>query len=145
MKVDEAPVIVEELIHASAEAVWIALTDVTEMRKWYFPNIPDFRAEVGFETLFLVTNEGRKFPHRWKVTEVVRNARLVYDWSFDGYPGDSFVVFELSPEGDSTRLTVTATVREDFPDEIPEFRRESCVGGWEYFIQQSLKAHLERR
>jgi hypothetical protein len=35
-------------------------------------------------------------------------------------------------------------VRETFPDDIPEFRRDSCIGGWEYLIQKSLKEYLEK-
>ena len=41
------------------------------MRQWYFENIPAFKAEVGFETQFEIHNQGRIFPHRWKVTKVV--------------------------------------------------------------------------
>jgi hypothetical protein len=35
--------------------------------------------------------------------------------------------------------------REDFMDGIPEFKRESGLAGWEYFLNKSLKDYLEKR
>ena len=113
------------------------------MIRWYFDNIPEFRPEVGFETTFDVQNAGRTFPHRWKVTEVMPNRKLVYNWTYDGYEGDSRVEFEVFEACHGTRLFVRAIVTEDFPDDIPEFRRESCQAGWEYFIKDRLKAYLD--
>jgi uncharacterized protein YndB with AHSA1/START domain len=144
MKTSEAPVIVEETYAAPVQPVWNAITDPGEMRAWYFDNIPAFEARVGFETQFLVVNEDREFPHLWRVTEVVPQQKISYYWQFEGYPGLGLVTFELTGQSDTTTLKLTNAVLEDFPDDIPEFRRESCVGGWEYFIGQSLKEYLER-
>ena len=83
------------------------------------------------------------FLHRWKLTEVVPHRKIAYDWSYDNYPGDGGVVFELFEDDSSTRLRLTFAVREDFPQDVPEFRRESGLAGWQYFIQKSLKDHLE--
>jgi len=143
MKSDEAPVVVEQDFGQSTSAVWNAITDVDEMRKWYFDNIPDFKAEVGFNTQFLVESGGRRFVHLWEVTEVETTSKVVYNWKFEGYPGDSCVSFEVSGDDESSRLRVTAEVQESFPQDIPEFTRESCVGGWTYFVQQRLKAYLD--
>ena len=143
MKVDDDPVIVEQTYSATTDAVWTAITDISKMRQWYFDNIPSFKAEVGFETHFNVTNEGRNFLHQWKVTEVVPRKKLTYDWSYAQHPGDGFVVWELFDEGDMTRLRLSMHIREDFSDDIPEFRRESCLAGWEYFIKQRLREYLE--
>jgi hypothetical protein len=33
------------------------------MRQWYFPMLPDFKAEVGFSVEFNVECEGRNFLH----------------------------------------------------------------------------------
>ena len=143
MKVSDAPVVVEHTFNTTPETVWRAISEPDLMRQWYFENIPDFKAEVGFQTRFDVESGDRVFPHLWRVTEVVPGERLAYDWKFEGYPGDSFVVWELFDQSDSTRLRLTVHVREDFPDDIPEFQRESCIGGWEYFIGQRLTEFLE--
>ena len=53
------------------------------------------------------------------------------------------VVFELIEEGNQTKLRLTYTVIENFPDNIPEFTRESGIEGWSYFIKKSLKNYLD--
>ena len=143
MRVDEKPVVVEETFDAEIDRVWKALTEVDLMRQWYFENIPAFKPEVGSETEFNVKSQGRDFLHKWKVTEVVPGEKIAYDWKFEGYPGDSTVVFELSGTDGATKLRLTCIVKESFPDDIPEFKRESCVAGWQYFISQSLKEFLK--
>lgn len=142
MKSSEPPIIVEEIFECAAEVVWEAITEHNRMVQWFFDNIPAFEPEVGFETQFNIHNEGRDFLHRWKVTEVVPLRKITTHWSFEGYDGEALVAFELFPENDRILLRVTNIVLADFDDSIPEFKRESCQGGWEYFIQQSLKSFL---
>ena len=143
MKTIEPPVIVEETFKSSQANVWLAITRPGRMVKWYFDNIPDFKPEVGFETAFNVQNEGRDFLHQWKVTEVIPNKKIAYNWTYKDYDGEAIVSFELSHDGKFTKLVLTNTVLKDFDDNIPEFRRESCVGGWEYFIKGRLKDYLK--
>jgi len=140
---DEA-VVVEQTFETSREVVWRAITEIDQMRQWYFENIPSFKPEVGFETQFNVENEGRNFLHIWKVAEVVPMKKIVCNWKYDGYSGDSFVVFELFEQNNLTKLRLTHKVLESFPQDIPEFSRESCVGGWTFFIRKSLKEYLEK-
>jgi len=142
MKKSEKPVVVEQSFSQPVEKVWRAITEPGRMRRWFFDNIPDFKAQKGFETRFEIENEGRVFPHLWKVIEVVPNQKLVYNWRYAGYPGDSNVIFELTDKNNQTTLKLTHVVLEDFPDDIPEFSRESCLGGWHYFINESLKNYL---
>lgn len=143
MKKGDPAIVVEQLLDASIDTVWSAITEVDQMRRWYFENIASFKAEVGFETQFEVRNEGRIFPHHWKVTRVVPLKTIEYHWSFEGYPGDSVSSFELFKQGGSTRLRLTARIVASFPDGIPEFTRESCIAGWTYFITQRLRKFLK--
>ncbi|MHA1916673.1 MAG: SRPBCC family protein, partial [Promethearchaeota archaeon] len=80
MKKNEEPIIVEQFFNASIESVWNAITNVDQMRQWYFENIPSFKAEVEFETQFNVQSQERNFLHMWKVTEVVPMKKIVYNW-----------------------------------------------------------------
>jgi uncharacterized protein YndB with AHSA1/START domain len=144
MKKNDEPIIVEQVFSAPIETVWTAITDIDHMRQWYFENIPAFKAEVGFETQFDVQSGERIFPHRWKITEVMPLKKIVYNWNFDGYPGDSFVVFELFKQNELTKLRLTLRVVETFPQDIPEFLRESCIGGWNFFLKERLKEFLEK-
>ena len=143
MRKGDQPIIVEQSFDASIESVWKAITDVDQMRQWFFENIRSFKPEVGFETQFNVQSGDRNFLHKWKVTEVMPLKKITYNWKYEVYPGDSFVVFELFGQNNLTVLRLTHKVLESFPQDIPEFRRESGVEGWTYFIKQCLKEFLE--
>jgi uncharacterized protein YndB with AHSA1/START domain len=144
MKKNEEPIIVEQSFSVSIETVWNAITEIDKMRQWYFEGIPSFKSEVGFTTQFKVQSQDRNFTHLWKVTEVIPLKMIAYNWKYDNYPGDSFVKFELIGKNDFTKLRLTHRVLEDFPEDIPEFKRESGLEGWKYFIQISLKEFLEK-
>lgn len=134
------PVVVEQNFNAPAKAVWEAITVLNKMQQWYFSNLPEFTTQVGFETAFLIENEGRQFTHKWKITEVVPFKKITYEWRFEEYPTILGVVsFEIFEEQNGTNLRVTNHGIETFPKNVPEFTRESCQGGWEYFINQNLK------
>jgi len=143
MLVSEGPIIVQEKFDSSPEIIWKAITEIDQMKIWYFDEIKAFKPVVGFETQFTIEHNGRTYPHTWKILEVIPHEKIVYNWHYPNYPGNSFVTFELFPQNTQTTLKLTATVTEDFPQNIPEFKRESCVGGWTYFIKESLKKYLE--
>ncbi len=141
----EIPIRVEETYNASVNTVWAAITALPEMRLWYFDNIPAFEPVVGFETQFPVNSEDRVFTHIWKITEVIANKKITYNWSFTEYPGNADVTFELFEEINKTRLVLANIVIIPFPADVPEFKRESGVAGWNYLIKESLKAYLESK
>jgi len=142
MNVNE-PIIVEQTFNFPIEKVWKAITNIDQMKCWFFNNIEDFKPEVGFKTQFNVTNENRNFLHLWQILEVDPLKKIVYNWKYDGYEGDSFVHFELFEIKNSTTLRVTSVVIEAFPTNIPEFEAESCRQGWNYFIKDRLKNFIE--
>ena len=142
MKTSEKPITVEETYNKPMETVWKAITEPQQMRQWFFENIPDFKPETGFKVKFNVENNGRVFPHHWRIIRVEPGRLIEYDWSYDGYQGRSHVLFELSTNEKGTWLKLTNTVVQDFQDDIPEFTWESCQGGWIYFIKVRLKAYL---
>jgi len=144
MRKGDDPIIVEQSFNRSIESVWKAITEVDQMRQWYFKNIPSFKAEVGFETQFNVQSRDRNFLHKWKVIEIVPLKMITYNWKYEEYPGDSFVVFELFEKNNLTTLRLTHQVHESFPEDIPEFSRESGVEGWTFFIRRSLKEFIEK-
>jgi uncharacterized protein YndB with AHSA1/START domain len=143
MKDTDEAIIIEQTFQVSIDQLWNALTELKQMKQWFFENIEAFEPKVGFETRFIVENEGRVFPHLWKITEVEPGRKISYNWKYEGYAGDSFVTFQLSEQGNFSKLTLTHRVTESFPQDIPEFKRESCEEGWNWFIKQRLKAYLK--
>ena len=144
MNINDEPIIVEQTFNSSIEKVWNSITLINEMRQWYFNNIPSFKSEVGFETQFNVQSQDRNFLHMWKVTEVVPLKIITYNWKYQNYPGDSVVEFELFKLNELTKLRLTHHILEKFPEDIPEFTRESGIEGWKFFIKKSLKEYLDK-
>jgi len=134
-------VVIERTFNAPVAKVWNAITDVEEMRQWYF-DLKEFKPEVGFEFEFVVEHEGTRYHHLCRVTEVIRQKKIAYTWRYKGEPGDSLVTFELSPEGDATRLKLTHTGIERFP-KTPAYARKKFEAGWTAIIGSELKQFLE--
>src|SRR3954470_16195191 len=97
-------IVLERTFNAPVAEVWKALTDVDQMRSWYF-DLKDFKAQVGFKFDFVVEHEGNKYHHLCEVTEVVPQKKIAYTWRYKGETGNSLVTFELFPEkNNATRL-----------------------------------------
>ena len=136
-------IVIERTFNAPIGRVWRALTDVDQMREWYF-DLKEFKAEVGFEFEFVVTHEGNTYHHLCKVTDVIPQKRIAYTWRYKGEPGDSLVTFELFAEGDKTRLTLTHTGVESFP-KTPAYARKNFEAGWTELVGASLKKFVETK
>lgn len=138
------PIIIERNFTASVVKIWQALTSRHEMAKWYF-NLKEFKPEVGFEFSFTGgPSPERQYLHICVITEVEYCKKLVYSWRYDGYEGISYVNFELFREGDTTRLKLTHTGLETFPQNNPDFAKNNFVTGWTDIIARSLKEYLEK-
>jgi len=137
-----APIIVEQIFDNTITEVWDAITQLAQMKKWFFSNLPAFEPKVGFQTDFVVQSVNLSFHHLWEIIDVVPTKKIKYRWRYKEYDGEAFVTMELFEKNKQTLLKLTNEGLENFPEDIPEFKRESCQGGWEYFIQQNLKAYL---
>ena len=134
-------VIIERTFNAPVARVWKALTDVEEMRRWYF-DLKEFKPEVGFEFEFIFEHEAVKYHHLCKITEVIPHKKLAYTWRYKGHEGDSLVTFELFAEGEKTRLKLTHEGLETFP-KLPSFARENFKQGWTTIVSE-LQQFLEK-
>src|SRR5260370_9238393 len=129
-------VVFERTSNAPVGRVWKALTDVEEMRQWYF-NLKQFKAEVGFEFEFVVEHEGTTYHHLCKVTEVIPQKKIAYTWRYKGHEDDSLVTFELFADGNETRLKLTHQGIEPFPT-TAAFARQKFEAGWTAIIDSEL-------
>jgi uncharacterized protein YndB with AHSA1/START domain len=137
------PFVIERTYDAPVEKVWEAITNKNQMKQWYF-DIPAFKPEIGAEFEFTGTGtEGQEYHHLCKITEIETDRKLTYSWRYKGYDGNSFVTFELFPEGSKTRLKLTHAGLETFPAE-PAFAKENFVMGWTELIGTSLKKFVEK-
>ncbi len=135
-------VVIERTFNAPIAKVWRAITDVDQMRAWYF-DLKEFKPEVGFEFEFSVEHEGMTYHHLCRVTEVVPQKKIAYTWRYKGEPGDSLVTLELFAEDDNTRVKLTHTGIETFP-KTPAYARKNFESGWTAIIGTELKQFVEQ-
>jgi uncharacterized protein YndB with AHSA1/START domain len=139
----EGTVVVERVLSASVARVWKALTEVDQMREWYF-DLKEFKPAVGFEFDFVVEHEGNSYHHLCRITEIVPDKKIAYTWRYKGEPGDSLVTIELFPERNMTRLRLTHEGLETFP-KTPAYARKNFEAGWTAIIGTELKKFVEER
>lgn len=135
-------VVIEETFEASIENVWSALIDVEQMKKWYF-DLPEFKAEVGFEFKFVGQGvKGESYVHLCSVTEVILHKKLQYSWEYENQEGYSLVTFELSEQEGKTHLKLIHSGLDTFPQGHPDFKFENFKAGWTELITKYLTNHL---
>ncbi|MGZ3750785.1 MAG: SRPBCC family protein [Mucilaginibacter sp.] len=137
------PFVIERTLNAPVEKVWKAITDKDQMKQWYF-DLAEFKPEIGFEFTFVGGSEDKSYIHLCKITEVVPHKKLQYSWRYEGYQGNSFVTFELFPEGVATRLKLTHEGLETFPTDNKDFARSSFEAGWTYIVGKSIIDFVEK-
>jgi uncharacterized protein YndB with AHSA1/START domain len=133
--------ILEKELNAPSDLVWKAFTEFKLLKQW-MPFFSEFKAEVGFETRFpLGPDESHQYRHIVRVLEVIPHKKLTYTWYYEGYSGKSHVSYELFPQGQKTKVVLTHTITEAFPDS-PHFAKKNFVQGWTYMIDE-LKKFVE--
>src|SRR5436853_488411 len=70
-------IVIERTFNAPVAKVWKAITDVDEMRQWYF-DLKEFKPEVGFEFGFIVEHKGMTYHHLCQITEVIPQKKVAY-------------------------------------------------------------------
>ena len=133
---------IERTLNAPIARVWKALTDVDQMRQWYF-DLKEFTPQVGFEFEFVVEHEGNRYHHLCKVVEIVPEKKIAYSWRYKGEPGDSLVTFELFAEDNKTHLKLTHRGIETFP-KTSAYARKNFEAGWKSIIGTELKQFVEK-
>ena len=65
------PIEISENFDTSINNIWKAITELSQMKQWFFRAIDSFKPIVGFKTKFEVFSGERKFTHLWHLTEVI--------------------------------------------------------------------------
>lgn len=139
----QKPIVIERLLNAPIEKVWSAITDNSEMKNWYF-KLEDFKPEPGFKFQFTGGKpDGIQYLHLCEVTEVVPGKKITYSWRYDGYPGISFVTWELAEQDEQTLLTLTHNGIETIAVNGPDFAASNFMVGWTAIVGDSLREYLQ--
>jgi uncharacterized protein YndB with AHSA1/START domain len=134
---DEVRRVVE--IRATRERVWSALTEPSELLRWF----PTERAEIdlrpGGEASFVWEDSADE-----AVVDVVSPpTRLVFRWRPAGLDRPyTTVSFELEESEEGTRLTLVETGFASLPDQIAQQSHQGNDAGWREELEE-LKTYLE--
>jgi uncharacterized protein YndB with AHSA1/START domain len=142
MQTTNEPFVIERVLDAPVEKVWRAISDRDEMKKWYF-DLDAFRPEPGFTFQFAGQGRnGEEYIHLCEVKEVIPRQKLSYSWTYKGLEGYSLVTFELTPDGNKTKIKLTHTGLESFHQNGGDFAKESFAAGWTEIMGTQLPKHL---
>lgn len=134
------PLLKEVTLDAPVSRVWKALTDKEELKEWCF-GMEAFEPRVGFEFKFYGEKDGQKFLHLCKVLEVEVERKMKWLWTYKDIPGDTYVSFELLPEGDKTKLRLTHEGLEKLPQD-ENYAKQNFVEGWNAILGKLLPQYL---
>lgn len=134
------PLVKEVILNASVSLVWEALTNKDQLKQWCF-DMNAFKPEPGFEFEFYGENEGKKYLHLCKVIDVEPQKKMKWLWAYEEVPGDTYVTFELFPQGNQTRLRLTHEGLENLPQD-EHYAKNNFVAGWNSILEKSLPAFL---
>jgi uncharacterized protein YndB with AHSA1/START domain len=137
------PIVIERTYDAPIEKVWKAITDINQMKKWYFPDIKGFKPEIGAEFTFTGQKDNVIYQHICKVLEVEAPKKLKHSWQYDNQPGNSFVTWELSSSGNKTTVKLTHEGLETFPA-TEAYARKNFEKGWTQIVGTMLREWLEK-
>ena len=139
--VKNPPVIIETDFKVEPRKVWEAITVPEKMKAWYF-DVQNFELNVGNEFYFYEP-DGTKYLHACKIIEIVPNRKLVYLWRFPELSkGTSVLTWNIQPQGDGTRLTLTHEGIDSFSDGGENFSITNFEEGWSEILKTSLKEFL---
>lgn len=137
--------IIETTLPHSPQHIWEALTDNAQMKEWYF-NLEHFEPSVGFEFEFEGKgNTGETYLHLCKVLEAIPTQKLKHTWVYQNIKGHSEICFELTETSEGTHVKLTHEGLEKFPQDHPDFARESFEKGWTQLIQHLLPEYLKKK
>ncbi|MES2836950.1 MAG: SRPBCC family protein [Bacteroidota bacterium] len=121
------------IIKAPATKIWAALTEIQQMKEWYF-DIPDFVLEVG-KTFNFYESDKKEYHHRCVIKEIETNKKFSHTWTHPSHSkGESIVTWHLQEENNQTKVTLTHQGIENFADGGAAFAPENYKMGWDGFM-----------
>lgn len=141
--VSQEPIVKEVVLDATPSQVWKALTDKEEIKQWSF-DMEAFEPREGFEFQFYGEKDGSKFLHLCRVLEAEKEKKMKWLWSYENVPGDTYVTFELFPEGNKTRLRLTHEGLEKLPQDN-NYAKPNFEAGWSEIVGKLLPDHLQKK
>lgn len=129
-------------VNASPEIVFAVVSQPEHLRAWW-PDDANFEPLVGSEGQFVFQHEDHSAPYVATFTVVDLDAprRFAFRWVYDegatpGPDNSLLVSFDLAPEGEGTRVTMTETGFRELGWALAELEHayQEHSSGWDYFL-----------
>lgn len=139
------PLKYERVFNNPIAKVWEAISNRESLKKWYFDFAEDFSLIIGTEFHWSAGSpEGKQWPHKGVITEVIEGKKLAHTWEYPGYEGKGEVVWELTElSATQTKLNLTFIILNPFDTREEDLARKNFRGGWENILFTSLTEFLK--
>ena len=129
------------VLAAPPRRVWSALADAQEFGTWFRARF-DAPYAPGAEIIGAFNDDaGTAHPGSLRIHEMIPERRLSFEWDADEPGKRTLVAFELEPEGEGTRLTVTESGFDRLSPETGEEMARRNAKGWEIQLGR-IAAHV---
>lgn len=136
------PIVVTQVFNVPISEVWKALTEVNNLKNWYFP-VKNFELEVGKTFTFYESETGSRFFHACTMLQIIPEQLLEHSWTHpNDSKGTSVLKWELASEGTGTKVTLTHTGAENFADAGADFSVANFEMGWNAILKTMLRNFL---
>lgn len=136
------PIIVTRLLEVPASKVWSALSQESELKKWYFP-VQNYVFEEGKTFTFYESDDSHLFLHRCKFLTIIPGRLIEYTWEHPEHSkGSSVIKWEIEQKDNQILVTLTHSGVENFADAGPDFSRQNYEMGWNAIVRTTLRNYL---
>jgi uncharacterized protein YndB with AHSA1/START domain len=126
-------------VNAPAEKVYRALTEPSELRRWFATEAKsDARTGGAYHLTFTFDDASRNHETKGEYRAAEAGKRVAYSWPAGHAKVPTEVEFKLAPQGNGTELTM---LHSGWAATTEESRKEHEMG-WGFFLS-NLKAYLE--
>jgi len=133
-------IVKEVTINAPVSKVWKALSEKEQINKWFMVT-EDFDTTPGAKFHIGKKKDGSNHI-KCTLTEFIPEKKISYTWDVFEPPVETLVTYEIEPDGDKTKLTLTHSRFELVAADEREQSVKDHTGGWSHFMNK-IKEYIE--
>lgn len=136
------PIIISQLFDCGITEVWNALSNEDALKTWYFP-VQNYTFEVGKTFSFYESDYSQNFLHKCEFLRIEPMKIIEHTWAYPHYSkGVSVLKWEISQEGNKTKVQITHSGTENLADAGHDFKRSNFEKGWNAILKTQLRNYL---
>ncbi|MES2796563.1 MAG: SRPBCC domain-containing protein [Bacteroidota bacterium] len=140
-------IILEKILDAPIDLVWLVITQKDHLKNWYFDFSEQWKLELGHQFEWLAgPPDGKQWLHRGTMLEIIEEKKLVHTWEYPGYSGEALVDWELFAVSENiTKLVFKYNFLVPFEPEEEALNRKNFIEGWDFIILTTLPEYVKKQ